>query len=87
VLARQKREPPTCSDLNGPHLRLEEGCGELGWHFRTIVRTPTRAATPGASGYLGSATSQAAKMSGDRTFRSTRFRAGAQFMSAAARSA
>ena len=70
-----------CSDLNGPHLRLEEGCEELGWHFRTIVRNADPSCyTPEHAGYLGFGDQSGAKMSGDRTFLLDAFRAGAQFI-------
>src|SRR5881227_3895029 len=30
--------PDSCSELNGPHQRLKEGCEALGWDFRLITR-------------------------------------------------
>ncbi len=43
------------SDLNGPHLRLKEGCEKLGYHFQGILRNadPTKydPRTAGFSGY------------------------------------
>jgi choline dehydrogenase-like flavoprotein len=32
----------SCSDFNGPSLRMKEGCEKLGWDFRTITRNADR---------------------------------------------
>src|SRR3954471_1543867 len=32
----------SCSDFNGPSLRMKEGCKKLGWDFRTITRNADR---------------------------------------------
>ncbi len=44
----------SCSELNGPHQRLEEGCEALGWDFGTIVRNVDPAKhDPNLAGYGG----------------------------------
>ena len=58
-----------CSDLNGPHQRLREGCESLGWDFRTIVRNADRGKyTPEHAGYAGFGDQSGAKQSGDKTW-------------------
>ncbi len=43
-----------CSDYNGPHQRLHEGCEKLGYAFRRITRNADRAAyDPDTAGLLG----------------------------------
>jgi choline dehydrogenase-like flavoprotein len=70
-----------CSDLNGPHQRMKEGCDALGWHFRTIVRNANpEKYTPDHAGYLGFGEQSGAKMSGDRTFLLDAFENGAEFV-------
>jgi choline dehydrogenase-like flavoprotein len=69
------------SDLNGPHLRLKEGCEALGWHFKTIVRNADLDRyDPAHAGYIGFGEQSGAKMSGDRTFLLDAARAGADFI-------
>ena len=43
-----------CSELNGPHQRLQEGCESLGWDFKLITRNvdPARH-DPNLAGYVG----------------------------------
>ena len=58
-----------CSDLNGPHQRLQEGCEALGWDFKTIVRNSDRGRyTPEQSGYAGFGDQSGSKQSGDKTW-------------------
>jgi choline dehydrogenase-like flavoprotein len=41
-----------CSDLNGPHQRMREGCAALGWTFKPIVRnTDPDTYDPVSAGY------------------------------------
>ena len=44
----------SCSELNGPHQRLKEGCEALGWDFKLITRNvdPARH-DPDLAGYVG----------------------------------
>jgi choline dehydrogenase-like flavoprotein len=58
-----------CSDLNGPHQRLEEGCEALGLDFKTIVRNADRSKySPEAAGYGGFGDQSGSKQSGDKTW-------------------
>ncbi|HEX2126392.1 MAG TPA: GMC family oxidoreductase N-terminal domain-containing protein [Thermoleophilaceae bacterium] len=58
-----------CSDLNGPHQRLKEGCEALGLDFRTIVRNVDRSKyTPEQAGYAGFGDQSGAKLSTDKTW-------------------
>jgi choline dehydrogenase-like flavoprotein len=57
------------SDLNGPHLRMKEGCEKLGWDFRPIVRNvDLERYSPEAAGYMGFGDPSGAKNSSERTF-------------------
>lgn len=43
-----------CSDFNGPHLRLREGCAKLGYSFKPVVRNADLSRyDPVSAGYLG----------------------------------
>ena len=43
-----------CSDLNGPHQRLREGCERLGYDFRLITRNADRDRyDPESAAYMG----------------------------------
>src|SRR3954449_12392468 len=57
------------SDLNGPQQKMKEGCGRLGWDFRSVVRNvDLEKYTPEASGYLGFGDPSGAKNSTAETF-------------------
>ncbi len=58
-----------CSDLNGPHQRLREGCQALGWDFRLITRNvdPSRH-DPGLAGFVGWGDVSGAKRSTTKTY-------------------
>jgi choline dehydrogenase-like flavoprotein len=57
------------SDLNGPQQKMKDGCEELGWDFRLVVRNADlEKYTPEASGYLGFGDPSGAKMSTEKTF-------------------
>jgi choline dehydrogenase-like flavoprotein len=57
------------SDLNGPQLRMKEGCERLGWDFRRVVRNVDLGRySPEASGYLGFGDPSGAKNSTEKTF-------------------
>ena len=44
----------SCSELNGPHQRLKEGCEALGWDFKLITRNVDPAKhDPELAGYVG----------------------------------
>jgi choline dehydrogenase-like flavoprotein len=57
------------SDLNGPQLRLKQGCEALGWDFRKVVRNadPERYSFESA-GYLGFGDPSGSKNSADKTW-------------------
>ena len=57
------------SDLNGPQLKMKEGCEKLGWDFRLVVRNvDIDKYSPEASGYLGFGDPSGAKNSTEKTF-------------------
>jgi acyl-CoA reductase-like NAD-dependent aldehyde dehydrogenase/choline dehydrogenase-like flavoprotein len=59
----------SCSELNGPHQRLQEGCQALGWDFRLITRNvdPARH-DPDLAGYGGFGDVTGAKLSTQKTY-------------------
>jgi acyl-CoA reductase-like NAD-dependent aldehyde dehydrogenase/choline dehydrogenase-like flavoprotein len=58
-----------CSDLNGPHERLLEACGNLGYDFRLIVRNADRATyDPASAGYMGFGDQSGSKLSTQKTY-------------------
>ncbi len=58
-----------CSELNGPHQRLKEGCEALGWDFDLVTRNvdPARH-DPNLAGYVGFGDVTGAKNSTQRTY-------------------
>ena len=58
-----------CSELNGPHQRLREGCESLGWDFKLITRNvdPARH-DPNLAGYVGFGDVTGSKNSTQRTY-------------------
>jgi choline dehydrogenase-like flavoprotein len=57
------------SDLNGPQVKMKEGCERLGWDFRPVVRNvDLEKYSPEASGYLGFGDPSGAKNSTEKTF-------------------
>jgi acyl-CoA reductase-like NAD-dependent aldehyde dehydrogenase/choline dehydrogenase-like flavoprotein len=59
----------SCSELNGPHQRLKEGCEALGWDFRLITRNvdPARH-NPDLAGYGGFGDVTGSKLSTQKTY-------------------
>jgi acyl-CoA reductase-like NAD-dependent aldehyde dehydrogenase/choline dehydrogenase-like flavoprotein len=59
----------SCSELNGPHQRLKEGCGALGWDFKLITRNvdPARH-DPDLAGYVGFGDVTGSKLSTQKTY-------------------
>ncbi|MGI8632826.1 MAG: GMC family oxidoreductase N-terminal domain-containing protein [Solirubrobacterales bacterium] len=58
-----------CSDLNGPHQRLQEGCDALGYDFRLITRNEDPDTyDPKLAGYTGYGDQSGAKQSTSRTY-------------------
>jgi acyl-CoA reductase-like NAD-dependent aldehyde dehydrogenase/choline dehydrogenase-like flavoprotein len=58
-----------CSDLNGPHQRMKEGCEALGWHFDLITRNadPARHEAD-LAGFVGFGDVTGAKQSTMKTY-------------------
>ena len=70
-----------CSDLNGPHQRLQEGAEALGWSFETIVRNADpEKYSPETAGYLGFGDQSGSKQSADRTWLTDAQEHGARFL-------
>jgi choline dehydrogenase-like flavoprotein len=59
----------SCSELNGPHQRLKQGCEVLGWDFQLITRNidPSRH-EPELAGYVGFGDVTGSKLSTQRTY-------------------
>ncbi len=59
----------SCSELNGPHQRLREGCESLGWDFQLIKRNvdPSRH-DPDLAGYVGFGDVTGSKLSTQKTY-------------------
>jgi acyl-CoA reductase-like NAD-dependent aldehyde dehydrogenase/choline dehydrogenase-like flavoprotein len=58
-----------CSDLNGPHERLRDACGKLGYDFGLIVRNSDRSCyDPAVAGYMGFGDQSGSKLSTQKTY-------------------
>ncbi len=58
-----------CSDLNGPHQRLKEGCEALGLDFKLTVRnTDPETYDPVTAGYMGFGEQSGSKQSTQKTY-------------------
>jgi choline dehydrogenase-like flavoprotein len=58
-----------CSDLNGPHQRMQEGCEALGYDFRLITRNAKRELyTPESAAYMGFGEQSGSKRSTAKTY-------------------
>jgi choline dehydrogenase-like flavoprotein len=58
-----------CSDLNGPHLRLQDACEKLGYDFRLITRNADREKyTPETAAYMGFGDTSGSKQSTAKTY-------------------
>ncbi len=70
-----------CSDLNGPHLRLREGCERLGYSFKRIVRNADPARyDPASAGYLGFGDQTGSKQSTTKTYLLDAYQQGARLV-------
>ncbi len=59
----------SCSELNGPHQRLQHGCRALGWDFRLITRNVDPAKhDPDLAGYVGFGDVTGSKLSTQATY-------------------
>jgi acyl-CoA reductase-like NAD-dependent aldehyde dehydrogenase/choline dehydrogenase-like flavoprotein len=73
-----------CSDLNGPHRRLEEACAELGYDFRPITRnTDPSTYTPESAAYMGFGDASGSKRSTAKTYLLDAQREGAEILAGA----
>lgn len=70
-----------CSDFNGPHLRLKEGCEKLGYSFKRIVRNADPARyDPVSAGYLGFGDQSGSKQSTAKTYLLDAYQQGARLV-------
>ncbi len=59
----------SCSELNGPHQRLKDGCRALGWDFKLITRNVDPAKhDPDLAGYVGFGDVTGSKLSTQKTY-------------------
>jgi choline dehydrogenase-like flavoprotein len=59
----------SCSELNGPHQRLKEGCEALGWDFNLITRNVDASRhDPDLAGFVGFGDVTGSKQSTQRTY-------------------
>ena len=71
-----------CSDLSGPHRRLQEACEKLGYDFRTITRnTDPELYDPASAAYMGFGDQSGSKNSTAKTYLLDAQRAGAKIIS------
>jgi len=58
-----------CSDLNGPHQRMREGCERLGYDFRLITRNADRDTySPESAAFMGFGDASGSKRSTAKTY-------------------
>ncbi len=70
-----------CSDLNGVHHRLKEGCEALGYDFRLTVRnTDPDSYDPATAGYMGFGDVSGSKQSTAKTYLEDAHANGGQFV-------
>src|SRR3954463_5151276 len=71
----------SCSDFNGPSLRMKEGCEALGWDFRTITRNAHRERYDAdLAGLMGFGDVTGAKLGTLKTYLQDAADAGARFV-------
>ena len=70
-----------CSDLNGPHPRLQEGCEARGLDFRAVTRNTDPATyDPVTAGYMGFGDQSGSKRSTQKTYLADAAGHGADFL-------
>ena len=70
-----------CSDLNGPHNRLKEGCEALGFDWTTITRnTDPETYDPVTAGFMGFGDQSGSKRSTQKTYLADAAGRGADFL-------
>ena len=76
-----------CSDLNGPHQRMREGCERLGYDFRLITRNADRDLySPESAAFMGFGDASGSKRSTAKTYLVDAQAAGAEIFAGAAAS-
>jgi acyl-CoA reductase-like NAD-dependent aldehyde dehydrogenase/choline dehydrogenase-like flavoprotein len=71
----------SCSELNGPHQRLKEGCEAIGWDFQPITRNVDPAKhDPDLAGYVGFGDVTGSKLSTQKTYLADAHRRGADLV-------
>ncbi len=71
----------SCSDLNGPHQRLKQGCEARGHDFALTVRnTDPESYDPVTAGYMGFGEQSGSKRSTEKTYLSDAAERGADFV-------
>ena len=76
-----------CSDLNGPHQRMREGCEHLGYDFRLITRNADRDLySPESAAFMGFGDASGSKRSTAKTYLVDAQAAGAEIFAGAAAS-
>ena len=57
------------SELNGPQQRMQRGCEDRGWSFKTVIRnTDSATYSPDTAAYMGFGDQSGSKQSVDKTF-------------------
>jgi choline dehydrogenase-like flavoprotein len=57
------------SELNGPQQRMQRGCEDRGWSFKTVIRnTDSATYSPETAAYMGFGDQSGSKQSVDKTF-------------------
>jgi choline dehydrogenase-like flavoprotein len=70
-----------CSDLNGPHQRMREGCAALGWSFKPILRnSDPDTYDPVSAGYVHFGDRSGSRQGTQKTFLLDAAGAGARFL-------
>ena len=70
-----------CSELNGPHLRLKEGCQKLGYAFRQILRNVDETRyDPETAGYAPFGDQSGSRQSTTKTYLMDAYEHGAQIV-------
>jgi choline dehydrogenase-like flavoprotein len=70
-----------CSDLNGPHQRLAEGCAKLGYSFKRVQRNvDPEHYDPEVAGFVGFGDVSGSRLGAQKTFLLDAYQAGARIL-------
>jgi hypothetical protein len=70
-----------CSDYNDPHLRLEDGCRQLGYSFKRVTRNADPATyDPASAAYMGFGDQSGSKLGTLKTYLEDAYEHGARFL-------